>query len=105
MFGLWQGMPHNVCKLSAAAASNSAPEPKSAHVIRVPTPQVLLPGYRGTWAESVSQLLVSLLQACGLEAQQLSGFWKAGGSCSVAPGDRIASHNHSWCEGHDAATP
>lgn len=59
--------------------------------------QVLLPGYSGTWAECVSQLLVSLLRACQLEAVRLSGFWKAGGWVgSVGPGEKLASHNHAW---------
>jgi hypothetical protein len=58
--------------------------------------QVLLPGCSGTWAECVSQLLVNLLRACHMEAQQLSGFWKAGSAGSVGPGEQLASHNHSW---------
>lgn len=58
--------------------------------------QVMLAGHSGTWAEAVSQLLVGLLREFGLEAAQLSGFWKAGGRASVGPGQRLASHNHSW---------
>lgn len=58
--------------------------------------QVLLPETTGTWSECVSQLLVNLLRACHMEAQQLSGFWKAGGLSSVGLGEQLASHNHSW---------
>jgi hypothetical protein len=58
--------------------------------------QAVLPGYSGTWAECVSQVLVSLLRACHMEAVALSGFWKAGGRASVEPGEQLASHNHSW---------
>lgn len=64
--------------------------------LSVYTVQVLLPGYTGTWAECVSQLLVNLLRACHMEAQQLSGFWKAGGLASVGPGEQLVTHNHSW---------
>jgi hypothetical protein len=58
--------------------------------------QVLLPGHSGTLAECVSQLLVQLVLACHMEAVQLSGYWRAGGSGSVQPGERLAAHNHSW---------
>jgi hypothetical protein len=58
--------------------------------------QALLPSHTGTLAECVSQLLVQLVLACHMEAVQLSGYWKAGGSGSVQPGERLAAHNHSW---------
>jgi hypothetical protein len=58
--------------------------------------QALLPSHSGTLAECVSQLLVQLVLACHMEAVQLSGYWKAGGSGSVQPGERLAAHNHSW---------
>jgi hypothetical protein len=49
-------------------------------------------------ASHVCLLLISLLLvlACHMEAVQLSGYWKAGGSSSVQPEERLAAHNHSW---------
>ncbi|KAF8063013.1 hypothetical protein HT031_003852 [Scenedesmus sp. PABB004] len=56
----------------------------------------LLPGHGGTFAECASALLVALARACGLEAAQLHGWWKAGGAAGVPPGGRLAAHNHAW---------
>lgn len=49
----------------------------------------------GTWAERAAALAVALARAAGLEARQISGFWKDGSS--VSPGGRLLCHNHSWC--------
>ncbi len=54
--------------------------------------QALLPGHSGTWAECVTALLVAVARECGLEAVQISGWWREG----IPPGSRIVTHNHAW---------